>query len=287
MTTTELPRTPSPPPSPTADRTAALRATMAARLARALRQDHYWLERPISPAGNDSVARSYPYASRLDGTYPIHHGVEFINPAGTPILATARGTIVVAGDDRTEVHGARTDFYGLLVIQELDQAFQGQPLYVLYGHLSEILVQVGQRVETGEVIGLVGMSGVAEGPHLHMEVRYGENDYGATANPELWLRPHENHGALAGLVLSIDGLPVPEARITLYRASDPDSPVRQITSYPNKEVNPDPSWCENFVAGDLEAGQWRVKVYRKRSLHTSGVTIEPGATTWLTVTVPG
>ena len=94
-----------------------------------------------------------------------------MNPMGTPILATASGTIVVAGDDLHQVYGARDNFYGLLVIEELDRRLDGNPIYVLYGHLSRVKVQVGQKVKTGEVIGLVGMSGVAEGPHLHMEVR--------------------------------------------------------------------------------------------------------------------
>ena len=257
--------------------------TITATATESLPEDHYWLERPISPKAHDRVARFYPYASRADGSYPIHHGVEFVNPMGTPILATAPGTIVVAGDDLKQVYGARTNFYGLLVIEELEQRFDGRPVYVLYGHLSEVKVEVGQKVDTSDVIGLVGMTGVAEGPHLHMEVRYGENDYGTTVNPDLWVRPIEGYGSLAGLVLSPDGKPVPEIKIVLYRKDEPNKPFRGILSYPAKEVNPDPLWGESFATGDLPAGQWIVQVHHQQRLYEEPVTIEPGVTSWLTL----
>jgi len=245
--------------------------------------DHFWLERPIAFDQNDRVARFYPYASRLDGSYPIHHGVEFGNPMGTPILATAAGTIIVAGDDSREVYGARSNFYGLVVIQELDQTLDGQSIYVLYGHLSEIAVKVGQSVRPGEAIGLVGMSGVAEGPHLHMEVRYGRNDYAATVNPELWVRPRQGFGSLAGAVISSEGEPLAEVKVVLYAASNPDKPVRDVITYPKTEANPDPVWRENLGTGELAAGEWVARLYHKQRLYTERVLIEEGHTTWLEI----
>ena len=250
-----------------------------------LREEHYWLERPIPATGNIKVDRFYPYASRGDGTYPIHHGVEFVNPLGTEVLATAPSTVVLVGEDDTTVYGARTDFYGLLVILELEARYHDQPVYVLYAHLSETRVQTGQRVETGDTIGLVGMTGYAEGPHLHFEVRYGANDYGHTVNPELWLRPLANHGTLAGLVQTLDGVPVPEVRIGLYRPQSPNRLVRELVSYPVEKVNRDPSWCENLSTGDLPVGEWLVKVYRGGTLWYQTVRIEPGRTTWLPIHV--
>ena len=246
-------------------------------------EDHYWLSYPFSSKDNDRAALFYPYASRADGSYPIHHGVDFVNPMGTSILATAPGTIIVAGDDLREVFGARTDFYGFLIIEELDLRFESKPIYVLYGHLSEIQVQVGQRVEPGDVVGLVGMTGYAEGPHLHLEVRYGENDYGETVNPELWLRPHEGQGTLAGVLLSPDDQPIPEARIILYRGNEPNKPFRTIMSYPDKKVNPDPAWGESFCTGELPAGQWVYQIYHKRQLYSDTFDVQPGVTTWLTI----
>ncbi len=245
--------------------------------------DHYWLQRPIAPEENDRVARFYPYASRADGTYPVHRGVEFVNPSDTPVLAAAPGTIVVAGDDGTQVYGDGTDFYGKLVIQELDRRYHGQPIYVLYGHLSQVDAKVDQQVEAGERIGLVGMTGVAEGPHVHLEVRYGENDYDRTVNPELWLTPKEGEGTLAGQVLSPTGEPLPEVKLVLRRADRPEEIARDVLTYPHEEVNPDPLWNENFATGDVEAGDWLVKLYHEGQLYTAEVSVEAGATTWLTI----
>ena len=249
------------------------------------REDHYWLRRPIAPDANDAVARTYPYGSRGDGSYPIHRGVEFVNPIGTPIRAVGPGTVRVAGSDANRVYGARDNYYGLVVIQELDERYDQQEVYVLYGHLARIDVGEGQHVEAGEIVGLVGMSGVAQGPHVHLEVRYGENDYSATVNPELWLEPRPGMGTLAGLVTTPDAAPVPEVKLVLSVASAPDRPVRDVFTYPNKEVNPDPGWGENFATGDLPAGEWVVKLYYGQRLYSAVVTVEAGKTTWLPITI--
>ena len=119
----------------------------------AIRRDHYWLQRPIAPPGEDRVARFYPYGSRMDGSYPVHYGVEMVNPEGTPVLAPASGVVVVAGTDDQQVYGARAGFYGQVVIIQLDQRFQGAPVYVVLGHLSEVQVAVGQPVSAGQQVG--------------------------------------------------------------------------------------------------------------------------------------
>lgn len=280
-------KAPTDTPFPTASETAtpepSATPTETAEPTPTVPDDHYWLERPIAVDHNDRVARFYPYASRLDGSYPIHHGVEFVNPMKTPIRATANGIIVAAGDDSQQVYGARSNFYGLVVIQELDQTLNDQPIFVLYGHLSEIAVEEGQRVAAGETIGLVGMSGVAEGPHLHMEVRYGHNDYVSTVNPELWVKPRQGFGSLAGRVTAPDGEAVAEAKVVLYAAPNLDDPVRDVFTYPHSEVNPDPVWQESFGTGDLAAGEWVAKLYYKQRLYVERVLIQEGRTTWLEI----
>ncbi len=274
--------TPSATPSPTSSPKETPTAS-ATPLPTSTPSDHYWLERPITPEGNDRVARFYDYASRMDGTYPVHRGVEFVNDLGTPTLAVAPGTVIVAGDDSTEVYGARTDFYGKLVILKLDRHYDGKPVYVLYGHLSQVDVEVDQHVGTGDHIGLVGMTGVAEGPHIHFEVRYGKNDYGKTVNPELWLTPKEGEGTLAGQVLSPAGEPLPEVKLILYRAAQPENAVREVMTYPDKDVNPDPLWNESFATGDVEAGEWLVRLYHKGRLYTKRVSVEDGGTAWVSI----
>ena len=91
--------------------------------------------------------------------YRPHPGVDISAPAGTPILAAAKGTVTVAGYEGG---------YGLSV--EIDH---GYGYTTRYGHSSKLLVQRGQSVERGDVIALVGQTGVTTAPHLHYEVRVG------------------------------------------------------------------------------------------------------------------
>ena len=248
--------------------------------------DHYWLQRPIGPDGNDQVDRFYPYGSRGDGSYPIHHGVEFVNPMGTPIRAVADGTIVVAGEDRTEVHGARAGFYGQVIVEKLERTYAGRSVYIVYGHLSQVTAKLGQSVSAGDTIGLVGMSGVALGPHVHVEVRYAENDYLHTVNPELWFTPDDGYGTLAGQLLGSEGDPLAEVKVRLYRASAPDRLVREFTTYPSRFVNGDPAWQENFAQGALSAGDWTLQLYHRQQAYSRAVTIVPGETTMLRLQLP-
>jgi murein DD-endopeptidase MepM/ murein hydrolase activator NlpD len=95
----------------------------------------------------------------ISGDYRFHGGTDIGAPEGTPVLAAVSGDVIAA------------DFmggYGLtVVIQHPD----GKNLS-LYGHLSEIFVQPGDRIEQGNVIGRVGSTGNSTGPHLHFEWRH-------------------------------------------------------------------------------------------------------------------
>lgn len=106
--------------------------------------------------------RIHPIFKRLR----MHTGVDFAAPTGTPIFATGNGVIVKAERDHSG--------YGLMV--EIDHGFGYR---TLYAHLSKISVRVGQRVSRGEVLGLVGSTGLSVGPHLHYEVIRN----GRTVNP--------------------------------------------------------------------------------------------------------
>ena len=249
------------------------------------RVDHYMLRRPIASAHNDQVASFYLYGSRGGGAYPIHHGIEFVNPLGTPVLAAADGTVVFAGEDLHRVVGARSGFYGLAIIIEHADAWRGERVYTVYGHVSEVRVAEGERVQAGQTIGLVGEEGAAEGPHLHFEVRYAENAYGATVNPELWLEPQPGLGTLAAWIGTLDGEPLPELRVVIARASSPGVPYRELLTYPETQVNPDPSWGENLVVGDLPSGEWVLQIYHNGRHYEERFTVQPGVTSFLTVRV--
>lgn len=91
------------------------------------------------------------------GNHRFHSGTDIGAPTGTPVLATRAGQVSVS------------DFlggYGLTVILRHDGDLESR-----YAHLSQILVQPGERVEQGDVIGLVGSTGNSTGPHLHFEIR--------------------------------------------------------------------------------------------------------------------
>ena len=94
-----------------------------------------------------------------------HSGADFLSPAGTPIKSPNGGEVVLADD---------LYYTGNTVVID-----HGLGLFSLFAHLEKINVQKGQRVATGDVVGLVGATGRVTGPHLHWMVRVG----GARVDP--------------------------------------------------------------------------------------------------------
>lgn len=87
----------------------------------------------------------------------MHEGLDIAAGIGTTVHAPAHGTVVFAG-----LHGA----YGNVIVID-----HGYGVNTRYGHLSEIFVQVGDKVTRGQKIGAIGNTGRSTGPHLHYEVR--------------------------------------------------------------------------------------------------------------------
>ena len=249
-------------------------------------EEHFWLRRPIPEGGVVWTDKVYPYGSTRSGSLQPHHGVEFYVPSGTEILAAASGTAVVAGNDLDTPYGPQTNFYGNLVVIELDSTYNGQPIYNLYGHLSEVLVTVGQHVDSQELIGLSGATGVAVGPHLHFEVREGSNDYASTRNPLLWLYPFPDNGAIAGRVTWPDGTLAQEVPITLRRVDAP-SKYHATTSYSSNTVNGDDQWHENFAFDDVEAGYYEVEIQIEDKKYKQELWVFPYRTSFVEITLGG
>jgi murein DD-endopeptidase MepM/ murein hydrolase activator NlpD len=244
--------------------------------------DHYRLRRPIADGGANWAARTYPYGNTSGGRLQVHLGVDMENPRGTPILAAGDGAVVYAGDDNVARFGPSNTYYGnLVVIQHAFQSPEGQPVFTLYGHMQRVDVQTGQMVKQGDQIGSVGDSGVAFGPHLHFEVRVGDaNDYRSTRNPELWIYPYPGYGTLAGVVTDAAGARLYD--VTLQVKSTDIS--RYAFSYADNTVNPDSTFGENFVLGDLPANYYEVTVGENGRLRFQQIVyIYPNRTTWLDV----
>ena len=79
-------------------------------------QHRFSFQRPFSSSFNTSIASSYLYGSTQFEALAPHHGVEILNPTGTPVLAVEDGTVVVAGNDAHNKYGPWEDFYGNLVV---------------------------------------------------------------------------------------------------------------------------------------------------------------------------
>lgn len=115
----------------------------------------------IQPVSNKDLSRiASGFGYRIDPVYKttkFHAGLDFAAPQGTPIYATANGTVEVAGNTGNG--------YGNHVVIN-----HGYGYATLYGHMFRVKVKPGDKVKRGEVIGWVGSTGKSTGPHCHYEV---------------------------------------------------------------------------------------------------------------------
>ncbi len=136
------------------------------------------------PAAAESAPVAEEYAVRVGNRYPFplvwpapglissyfhergpwwvggyHQGIDLAAQWGDKVYAAADGVVL-------EAKGGWNRGYGTHIIVD-----HGNGLHTLYAHLSQLGVEAGQRVRRGQLIGRVGSSGAADGPHLHFEVR--------------------------------------------------------------------------------------------------------------------
>ena len=95
--------------------------------------------------------------SQRRGAWRMHTGVDLAADEGTPVLAASAGRVLLV----ESISG-----YGTTVLLDHGAGWQ-----TLYAHLLSTSVATGQRLNQGEVLGAVGMTGSASGPHLHFELR--------------------------------------------------------------------------------------------------------------------
>ncbi|MFZ5855602.1 MAG: M23 family metallopeptidase [Chloroflexota bacterium] len=232
---------------------------------------HFVFARPIFAPDNDSVEETYRFASTAAGTRDPHHGVEFVNATGTPVHAAGDGEVVFAGPDKKAVYSPWPNFYGnLIVLRHADG------LFTLYAHLSKIDVSIGQTVSAGEKIGEVGLTGSANGSHLHFEVRRGDvEDYFSSLNPELWLTPRMDEGVLAISVVNAQGK-FQNADFTIQSADA----TYFIKTYEDASLVRN----ENAALG-LKAGRYRIALLFNGTIYERWVEVQSGKFTQTIIVV--
>ncbi|MFY7839071.1 MAG: M23 family metallopeptidase [Lacibacter sp.] len=121
----------------------------------------------IQPVSNKDLSRlASGFGYRIDPVYKttkFHAGLDFAAPQGTPIYATADGTVTLAGN-------SGNGFGNHVVINH------GYGYETLYGHMVRVKARNGQKIRRGEVVGWVGSTGKSTGPHLHYEVHKNGRD---------------------------------------------------------------------------------------------------------------
>ncbi len=210
------------------------------------------------PAGGRNTG--YPYGSDGSGRYLLHNGLDMSDENDTLAVAPADGAVIIARGDTDEMFGWRCDWYGQLVVMELDQRQDGQPVYVLFGHIKDVQVSEGERVARGQPVAREGAAGVAVVPLLHLVVRVGSNTFGATRNPLLRIEPWSGSGIVAGRLVDQDGRAWQGVAVTLIDKTGA-VPFLNTWTYlddPDHLIRPDPALAENFVFGPVSAGSYDV-----------------------------
>ena len=123
----------------------------------------------IRPATGWTTSRFGYRISPFTGRREFHKGFDIANRKGTPIIATANGTVTFTG---------KKGSYGNIVVID-----HGHGMVTRYGHTDKILVKRGDKVKRGDSIALVGNTGRSTGPHVHYEVHLN----GIPVNPEKYI----------------------------------------------------------------------------------------------------
>ena len=116
---------------------------------------------------NPDIPSIWPASGRVTSEFGevriigIHRGIDIANVTGTPIKATANGTVIAVGTSGN--YGKR-----IMLYHGTDE--KGNNYMTVYAHLSEFKIRVGDNVSQGDLIGLMGSTGYSTGSHLHYEV---------------------------------------------------------------------------------------------------------------------
>jgi murein DD-endopeptidase MepM/ murein hydrolase activator NlpD len=233
---------------------------------------HQWMLRPVSPDEQNGKDQTYLYGSTMGGNFRQHQGNEYNNPEGVPLLAVDNGEIVYT--DTAIGH----------TVLKCDTKVDTVTIYAHYHHQYEILKKVGDKVAKGEPIGTIGKKGNVTNEHLHFEVAVSARDsakdsVSTTRNSELWVQPLQGCGTIVGNLTDSKGNNVPGTRI--YGITKPvptETPFSFAETYKDK-VHPSETYGENFVIGDVPAGDYILHSELGQRVAIIKVHVEPGKIT--------
>ena len=145
---------------PDTERRAVAETETLRRLYRTITPERLWRGSFVRPIDGDEAGTGFGSRRIINGQpRSPHGGTDYAAPRGTPVMAVNDGRVGLVGD---------YFFPGRLVVVD-----HGLGLYTLYFHLEETRVEVGQRVARGQLLGTVGSTGRATGPHLHFGAQVG------------------------------------------------------------------------------------------------------------------
>lgn len=244
--------------------------------------DHFYFTRPVAADQVNWPLADYRYGGIFFAPNIVHTGIDIDAEDGAPIVAAGTGTVVWAGFGLfTQTPGNQQDPYGLAVAIRHDFGYKDQKLYTIYAHMSKVIAIVGQRVKTGDLIGLVGATGAVTGPHVHFEVRLNYNSFDYTFNPELWIAPPQGWGVLVGRVLDSDQETISRKEVSLV--SEETKKTYLVKTYGSGgAINSDAYYNENLVLGDLPAGIYKIVISFDKKDRQTWVEIFPGQVTYFT-----
>jgi len=237
--------------------------------------DHFYFVRPISANTINWPLWNYRYGGTYTGWEGVvHTGIDIDAPLSTPVRAAAPGKVVWAGYGVYSGRNDSKDPYGIAVTLEHDFGFLGEKLYTIYAHMNKVYVQPDQYVNTGDILGIVGETGATTGPHLHFEVRWKQNCFNCSLNPELWVAPPQGWGVLAGRVMNTSGSFYTSQDIIIQRSDRKQDWI--VRTYGDKYAHSDPYYGENLVLSDLPAGNYIINIEYENIKYFYNITIHAG-----------
>ena len=249
---------------------------------------HTFFRRPIALTDQPYIDQTYRFGSTMGGNFQPHQGVEFNNPDGTPVHAIGDGVVVYSGPAEA---GANT----IAIRHDRKLRTDNRELFVfsVYYHNTRLLKRVGERVQAGDTIALVGNKGRATNDHLHLEVHAAPTTDSSqivradvryppfNTNPELWIEPLPGTGLVAGQVWDSKGQPVQQARIYgLVKPEPQETPFSFIETYGPRN-HQDPVYHEHFAISDVPPGDYTLGVEIEGKKVFRRIRVAAGKLTWV------